>query len=163
MTPTRRIDPCRAPTGTYEQVSGRPVVRFERTVPYPPAEVWDAITDPARLEAWFPTTVEFDALAPGEAIRFRFADDSYPAIAGEFRVVEPTARLRFTWRDDVLTFELDESDGGSGCRLSFEVVLDSADKAARDSVGWDRCLDNLTLAAAGQATRRPSDMADWQA
>jgi uncharacterized protein YndB with AHSA1/START domain len=150
------------PTGTYADIDGRPTVRFERTFPHPIADVWDAITDPARLEDWFPTTVEFAALAAGEPIAFRFAGDAYPPISGAFRAVQPPERLQFTWDDDVLTFELAPADGGTACRLSFEVVLDGAAKAARDSAGWDQCLDNLTLVVAALPVSRPSARDDWQ-
>ena len=34
-------------TGTYEQIDGSPVVRFERTFPHAPGRFWAAITDPA--------------------------------------------------------------------------------------------------------------------
>ena len=52
-------------TGRYEQVNGNAVVRFERTFPHPVPVVWDAITDPEQLEAWFPTTVAFSSLSAG--------------------------------------------------------------------------------------------------
>ncbi|MFL5862669.1 MAG: SRPBCC family protein [Solirubrobacteraceae bacterium] len=148
-------------TGRYEHVDGRPLVRFERTFPHPVAAVWDAVSDPARLEQWFPTTVEFQELRAGAAITFRFAEDGYPATAGEFREVDPPRRLSFTWGDDVLTFELTESDGGRGCRLAFSVALDSADKAARDSAGWDDCLDMLDMVLAGKTPERPARSDSW--
>jgi uncharacterized protein YndB with AHSA1/START domain len=138
------------------------VVRFERTFPHPVGQVWDAITSPARLGLWFPTAVEFDELRPGAAIAFRFADDAYPPMSGAFREVTPPRRLSFTWGDDVLVFELAEREGGTACRLSFDVVLDVADKAARDAAGWDDCLDMLGVAAAGQAPERPGRSESWQ-
>ena len=150
-------------TGTYEQVNGSPVVRFERTFPYAAARVWDAITDPARLEQWFPTTVEFAALRPGAPITFRFAEDRYPPMDGEFREVSAPRRLSFTWGDDLLTFELEERDGAAACRLAFSVVLDSADKAARDAAGWDDCLDMLDLVVSGEAPERPWKSESWRA
>jgi uncharacterized protein YndB with AHSA1/START domain len=150
------------PTGTYAEVDGRPTVRFQRTFPHPIADVWDAITDPARLAAWFPTSVEFAALAPGEPITFRFADDQYPVLTGVFQAVEPPARLVFTWSDDVLTFELAATDGGAGCRLSFTVALDSAGKAARDAAGWDDRLDILEDVCAGHTPPVPFSRARWE-
>jgi len=45
-----------ATTGTYEERDGLPVVRFERTVEHPVSTVWAAVTEPAQLEAWFPTS-----------------------------------------------------------------------------------------------------------
>jgi uncharacterized protein YndB with AHSA1/START domain len=150
-------------TGSYEQLDGRPVIRFERTFPHPVARVWDAITDPARLEQWFPTTVEFDALSPGAPIVFRFAEDRFPAMSGEVREVDPPRRLSFTWADDLLTFELEERDGGAACRLALSVVLDSAEKAARDAAGWDDCLDTLGTVVAGTPRDRPWKSESWQA
>lgn len=149
-------------TGTYEQVDGRPVVRFERTFPHALPRVWDAITDPARLAQWFPTTVEFDELSPGAPITFRFADDDSPAMDGAFREVSPPRRLQFTWGDDVLTFELEEQEGGAACRLAFSVALDGAEKAARDAAGWDDCLDMLDMVVAGATPQRPSKSDSWQ-
>ena len=150
-------------TGTYEEIDGHPVVRFERTFPHPAAQVWDAITDSARLETWFPTTVEFDQLRAGAPIVFRFAEDAYPSMAGEFREVNRPRRLSFTWGDDLLTFALEERESGAACRLSFEVVLDAADKAARDAAGWDDCLDMLAMAVAGEPAPRPYRSESWQA
>ncbi len=149
-------------TGSYEQVDGQPVVRFERTFPHPAPRVWDAITDPVRLSHWFPTTVEFDELHPGSAITFRFAGDRYPPMEGVFGEVSPPRRLSFTWGDDLLTFELEECDGGATCRLAFSVTLDTADKAARDAAGWDDCLDILGNVIAGAARERPWKSGLWQ-
>jgi uncharacterized protein YndB with AHSA1/START domain len=151
-------------TGSYEQINGSPVVRFERTFPHPASAVWAAVTEPARLAEWFPTTVQFGTLRAGEPITFRFPEDRYPAMAGVLREVTPPRRLVFTWGDDVLTFELDPRDGGAACRLAFSVVLDSADKAARDAAGWDERLDVLDEVLAGDAPQRPSSSrARWQA
>jgi uncharacterized protein YndB with AHSA1/START domain len=149
------------PTGQYEQVDGRPLVRFERTFPHPASAVWRAITEPPQLEKWFPTTVEFSELRPGASIGFRFAQDAYPPMAGVFREVDELRRLVFTWGDDVLTFELSEEDGGEACRLAFSVVLDDAGKAARDSAGWESCLDMLAVAAAGETPERPAGTGAW--
>jgi uncharacterized protein YndB with AHSA1/START domain len=149
-------------TGSYEQVEGRPLVRFERTFPHPVAAVWDAVTDPRRLAQWFPTSVEFDALRADEQITFRFAEDRYPAMRGVFREVRAPERLVFTWGDDELTFELAEAGGGSGCRLSLSVALDAADKACRDAAGWEQCLDMLAIVAGGEEPERPWPTDSWR-
>jgi uncharacterized protein YndB with AHSA1/START domain len=149
------------PSGQYEQIDGRPIVTFERTFPHPVAAVWRAVTEPQQLERWFPTTVDFDELRPGAEIAFRFAQDAYPPMDGVFREVDELRRLVFTWGDDVLTFELAERDGGDACRLSFTVVLDDSGKAARDSAGWESCLDILDATLAGEAPPRPDDSGSW--
>lgn len=152
-----------ATRGSYEQVQGKPVVRFERTFPHPVAAVWEAITNPRELEAWFPTTVEFAELRAGARIEFRFAEDRFPPMGGEVLEVRPGERLAFMWGDDRLTFELEERDGGAACRLTFSVGLDAAEKAARDSAGWDQCLDALDLVLDGQSPERPMPSDRWQA
>jgi uncharacterized protein YndB with AHSA1/START domain len=151
-----------SPTGQYEQIDGRPVVSFERTFPHPVGAVWQAITDPPQLERWFPTTVEFEALRTGEPIAFRFTTHDLPPMSGEFREVDEPRRLVFTWGDDELTFELSEAEGGRACRLAFSVVLDDAGKAARDSAGWESCLDMLALTAGGRASSQPAGTGPWE-
>ena len=142
-------------SGHYEQVNGSPVVRFERTFPHPVAAVWEAITDRAQLEQWFPTTVEFSELQAGAPIVFRFAEDRYPPMTGTVLELEHQRRLAFSWGDDRLTFELEARQAGSACRLALTVVLDSADKAARDSAGWESCLDGLEQVAARECPAGP--------
>jgi uncharacterized protein YndB with AHSA1/START domain len=149
------------PTGQYAQRDGTPTVHFERTFPHPVAEVWAAITDPDRLARWFPTSVEFSRLAPGSPIEFRFADDAYPPLAGEFRDVSAPRALSFTWGEDLLTFQLTEAQGGGACRLSFTVALEAAGKAARDAAGWDACLDGLATTLAGGLERGPVAEGAW--
>lgn len=150
-------------TGTYDDANGQPQVRFERTFPHPVQAVWEALTDPGQLEQWFPTTVEFAELSAGAPIVFRFAGDAHPPFGGSVLDVQPQRRLSFTWGDDVLTFELEPRDDGAACRLSFVVVLDSADKAARDGAGWEQCLDGLALVAAGDRPPRPMPTGEWRA
>jgi uncharacterized protein YndB with AHSA1/START domain len=149
-------------TGTYSELDGQPVVRFERTFPHSVHAVWEAVTDPGQLQEWFPTTVEFDRLELGAAIAFRFADDAYPPMDGKVLEVQPPHRLTFTWGGDRLTFELEPRDGGAACRLSFSVALDSADKAARDAAGWEQCLDMLGLVADRRTPERPAPGDDWR-
>ena len=150
-------------TGTYSELDGLPVVRFERTFPDTPLAVWEAITDPAQLKEWFPTTVEFERLEAGAPIAFRFPEDAYPPMSGEGLDVQPPHRLSFTWGDDRLTFELESRDGGAACRLALSVALDSADKAARDAAGWDQCLDMLGAVVDGRTLQQPAPSDDWRA
>lgn len=149
-------------TGTYDDANGQPIVRFERTFPHPVRAVWEAITDPRQLGEWFPTTVEFDQLSAGAPIAFRFPQDAYPPMTGSMLDVQLQRRLSFTWGDDVLTFELEPRSDGAACRLSFAIVLDSADKAARDGAGWEQCLDGLALVVGGEHPQRPMPADAWR-
>jgi uncharacterized protein YndB with AHSA1/START domain len=149
-------------TGTYEQRDGQPVVRFERAFPHPVAAVWKALTQPGQLEQWFPTAVEFSELRAGAPIVFRFAEERYPQMSGEVLEVSPMARLMFTWAEDRLTFELEPLEGGSSSRLVFSVELGSAEKAARDSAGWEGCLGSLARAIDGEQPEDPLPTELWR-
>lgn len=149
-------------SGSYDDRDGQPTIRFQRTFPHPPAAVWAAVSEPGRLEDWFPTTVEFARLRAGEPISFRFAQLDFPPLSGEIREVDAPRRFAFTWGDDLLSFELEPAEGGAACRLSFTVVLDDAGKAARDGAGWEDCLDMLAELVAGATPRRPSDRIRWR-
>src|SRR5437588_626651 len=126
--------------GTYETIDERPVLRFERGLAHPVDAVWRALTDPAELAHWFPSTVEVDELRPGGRMAFRFATEGVPDLEGEIIEADPPRRLVFTWGDDELTFELEPQADGERCLLRFSVVLDTHEKAARDAAGWHVCL-----------------------
>jgi uncharacterized protein YndB with AHSA1/START domain len=71
-------------------------VEREIVVPEPPDEVWEALTEPERLEEWFASDVELDARPGGEGI-FRWGDgDERHAIVRE---LEEAERLVLDWDD----------------------------------------------------------------
>ena len=71
-------------------------VEREIVVPEAPEEVWEALTEPERLEEWFASEVELDARPGGEGV-FRWGDgDERRAIVRE---VEEAERLVLDWDD----------------------------------------------------------------
>ena len=71
-------------------------VEREIVVPEPPDEVWEALTEPERLEEWFATEVELDARPGGEGV-FRWGDgDERRAVVRE---LEEAERLVLDWDD----------------------------------------------------------------
>ena len=71
-------------------------VEREIVVPEAPEEVWEALTEPERLEEWFATEVELDARPGGEGV-FRWGDgDERRAVVRE---VEEAERLVLDWDD----------------------------------------------------------------
>jgi uncharacterized protein YndB with AHSA1/START domain len=95
------------------QVRGERTVEIERDIVFPasPAEVWEALTEPERLEEWFASEVSLDARPGGEGI-FRWGDgDERRAVVRE---LEPEERLVLDWEDDgQVVLELEEVDGGT--------------------------------------------------
>jgi uncharacterized protein YndB with AHSA1/START domain len=95
----------------------RETVQIEREIVFPasPAEVWEALTEPERLEEWFATEVELDAQPGGEGV-FRWGDgDERRAVVRE---ADPEERLVLDWEDDgQVVLELEEVDGGTRVRV----------------------------------------------
>ena len=88
-------------------------MEIERHIVFPasPAEVWEALTEPERLEEWFASEVSLDARPGGEGV-FRWGDgDERRAVVRE---LEPEERLVLDWEDDgQVVLELEEVDGGT--------------------------------------------------
>jgi len=142
--------------GRYLEIDGQPEVRFERTYPHPVERVWAAISDPAELAHWFPSSVEIEPRAGGT---MRFFDDPYAEGAtGTVLAYDPPRRLAFTWRDDELRFDLEPVEPGS-CRLVLTNLLSERDTAARNASGWTICLGELAKVVDG----KPGDGAHSEA
>lgn len=58
--------------GTLSARNGRYVLRFERHLPHPADQVWQALTEPDALRHWFPQEVDGDMSAGGK-LTFSFA------------------------------------------------------------------------------------------
>ena len=78
--------------GTYETIDDRPALTFERPLAHPVQRVWQAVTDPAELAAWFPSAVS-GQVAPGGALTFDFPDGDM-TLEGEVVELEPPRRRR---------------------------------------------------------------------
>jgi uncharacterized protein YndB with AHSA1/START domain len=103
------------------------MIRREIVFPVSRGELWEALTEPERLEDWFANEVEVD-LRPGGAASFRWSN-------GEERhatvtTVAPEERLAFAWEDEgVVEFTL--ADDVDGTRLT---VVETAP-------AWSTALD----------------------
>ncbi len=108
------------------------MIEREIVVPSPREDVWEALTEPERLEDWFANDVELD-LRPGGEARFRWSNgEERHAVVTE---VEPERRLAFEWEDEgVVEFTLE--DDLDGTRLT---VVES-------SPAWSTALDLQALA-----------------
>lgn len=144
---------------TYEDRT----LRFERRLTHPVAKVWRAITEPAELEHWFPSKVRGEIRAGGP-LSFHFEHmplDAPSTMTGRVTELDPPRLFAFYWGEDHLRFELDPT-GTEGCLLSFTVILDAEDKAARDAAGWHQCLDGLERRLGDAQPERPMPADAWQ-
>lgn len=127
--------------GSLEHHEDAWTLTFVRRLPHPPEKVWRAITEPEHLAAWFPTTIEGER-APGVPLRFAFPGGEVAPIDGLMIGCDPPRLLEFRWGgDETLRFELQPD--GEGTRLTLINTIRDVGKAARDSAGWDVCLDTL--------------------
>jgi uncharacterized protein YndB with AHSA1/START domain len=86
-------------------------IRREIELAVPRAEVWEALTDPERLEDWFANEVELDVTAGGSG-RFRWANGEERTAVVER--VDPEERLVLRWDDDgSVDLRLEDTDVGT--------------------------------------------------
>jgi uncharacterized protein YndB with AHSA1/START domain len=100
----------------------------EILLPAPRDDVWDALTDPERLEEWFANEVELD-LRPGGEATFRWANGEERHAVVE--TVEPEERLALRWEggDGDVVFTL--ADDLDGTRL----------RVVETTAAWSTALD----------------------
>jgi uncharacterized protein YndB with AHSA1/START domain len=125
-------------------------ISLEYELPYPPAKVWRALTEPKLLKAWL---MEND-IEPLAGRNFTFRSKPTPWWDGivrcEVLASEPHRLLRYSWRsgtapsglDTVVTWTLTPTPSG-GTRLALEHSgFRSSDRQAFDgaSQGWHRMV-----------------------
>jgi len=92
-------------------------MQVEREIVFPegPDELWEALTEPERLEEWFATEVELDPRPGGSGV-FRWGDgEEQRAIVRE---ADPERRLVLDWDDGgEVVIELQEVPDGTLVRV----------------------------------------------
>ncbi len=119
----------------------RPAIRFERTLPYPPEEIWRSITDRDELKRWFPTDIITEEWKVGATLTFVFRENQAPEFTGTVLELEEPRLLAYTWGEDTLRFVLTPRPGGA----THLVLTDELEpgSAARNAAGWETCLADL--------------------
>ena len=140
--------------GTFERTPDGGVIRFQRHLPYPVRDVWEAITDPARLADWW---LPFDAditvdLREGGQMVFAGRGDEPMTMTFTILRVEAPMLLEHTHADpdSVMRWELEHVDTGCVLRLSHFVT--DADAAIENGyvVGLHTSLARLEPCLAGR-------------
>lgn len=154
--------------GTMERTVDGGIIRFERQLAYPIGDVWDAITNPARLADWwlpFDADITVDLRVGGQMVMAATGDEPM-TVTCTFLRVEPPVLLEHTHVDpgSFMRWELESVDTGCVLRLSH-FVTDTA--AAIDNcyvVGLHASLARLVPCLAGHPTSWDWDgFADAQA
>lgn len=127
-------------------------VVLERSYPAAPADIWDALTDPARLARWF-LPVEGDLRAGGTFHAEGGTD-------GEILACAPPERLVVSWGapDSVVAVTLVAHGDGTTLTLEHAVPaahVPDAGGALYVGPGWDEALVSLALHLAGGTAGQP--------
>src|SRR3954469_8095455 len=133
--------------GQLFQRDGRYELRFVRELSHPVSKVWDAVTTPTGLAAWFPFDVVGDR-ATGAPLRFVFREGEGEDFSGSMVEFSPRSAMELRWEGDE-TLRLELAPAGDGCVLTLINRFDEIGKAARDAAGWHACLDALEAALSG--------------
>lgn len=132
------------PTGVYEEVGGRPQVRFERRLRHPVEKVWSALTTPERVADWMG---DLD-IEPRVGGRYVIGFSVGGLMEGTLTEWDPPRRLKLIWREAwfegdscTLAYELEPRDGGTLLTLthSYPPGFDGFEYLP----GWEGFLDGL--------------------
>ncbi|HXH21090.1 MAG TPA: SRPBCC family protein [Dehalococcoidia bacterium] len=133
--------------GTMDQgADGRWRLHFKRVFPRPIDQVWRAVTEPAHLSHWFPTTIEGERAA-GALLRFAFPGGQAAPFEGRMLAFDPPRLVEFLWGRDIVRIALRSVPEGT--ELTLTDVLEERGKGARDGAGWHVCLDGLAAHLSG--------------
>jgi uncharacterized protein YndB with AHSA1/START domain len=133
-------------------------VRLKRILPAPRAAVYRALIDPGELAKWWgprgftAPSVDFDPQVGGDyRIAMQPPDGDLFYLSGEFREVDPPARLAYTFRWDppdpddretVVTISLEDRATGTEVLLTHTGFATAQRRALHDS-GWTESLARL--------------------
>ena len=138
--------------GTLERTADGGWIRFERQLGYAIGDVWDAVTNPARLAEWwvpFDANITVDLQAGGQMV-FAAKDESFEFACTILRLDPPTL-LEHTHADpgSVMRWELEAVADGCVLRLSH-FITDPADAIGKCFVvGLHTSLARLDAHMAG--------------
>ncbi|MGY1829504.1 SRPBCC family protein [Geodermatophilus sp. SYSU D01180] len=132
-------------------------VTVRREYPAAPEDVWEAVTDPARLARWF-APVTGDLRAGGTFTVEGNAD-------GEIRECTPPSTLVLTWGGPVSVVTVSLTPAGAGTVLALEhtvplALAGSGAGALFVGPGWDVALLGLALHLRGEDV---ADPVAWEA
>ena len=141
---------------TNPALATKPSLTIKRRLNAPPAKVYSAWTDPAKIAGWFgPAQAEMlhaeaDARVGGRyRIVMRTSDGEQHDVSGIYREVVPNEKLVFTWawrstpeRESLVTVMLKSDGGGTLLTLMHEQFFDEPARDRHHS-GWSGALDKL--------------------
>jgi uncharacterized protein YndB with AHSA1/START domain len=138
------------------KVDAKPSLTLKRRLNAPPAKVYAAWTDPAKLAGWFgPKEIETVHAETDVRLGGRFRIVAHASsgevheVSGVYREVAPNEKLVFTWawrstpeRESLVTVLLKPDGDGTLLTLIHEQFFDELARDRHRS-GWTGALDKL--------------------
>jgi uncharacterized protein YndB with AHSA1/START domain len=126
-------------------------LRFERVLDHPPAEVWSALTEPARLGEWL-AAAEVEP-GPTGTITLDFGEGGIEQC--RITAWDPPRSLAYEWNfvgetPTHVSWQLEAVADGATTRLTLEHTLLEAGVAPDYGAGWHAHLDQLAGHLAGE-------------
>ncbi|MET9731187.1 SRPBCC domain-containing protein [Streptomyces sp. NPDC006458] len=123
------------PTGLTKDAGWE--IGVSRTLPHPPAAVWDLVSGPEGLALWLGAGAD---LRPERGAVYRTAD----GIRGEVRGHRPGERIRLTHGTSTVQLTVSPAGDGTKAVLRFhEEHLRSAEEREARRAHWRRVLDEI--------------------
>ena len=94
-------------------------IEREITLPVPPEEAWELVTDREHLERWLAPEVDIDMRRGGDV---RIVEDDGEERTGTVELVDAPNRLRFVWEtegDELTVVEITVSPDEGGSRIAI--------------------------------------------
>lgn len=151
------MDPTTFDPGPPAPVDARPegdgwTLVFVRDLHHPLERVWEALTDPARLDRWAPWTADRDVGTTGEVtLTMRAGAEPSPddePMTATVTVADPPSVLEYTLGGDRIRWELVAA--GAGTRLTLRHTVESRDVVPKVAAGWHLCFAVLDRLLAGE-------------
>lgn len=136
--------------GQLTTIDDRPALVFTLEVPYPIDDVWQAVSEPAKLEQFFPAAVGW---TPVQSERFDLGGT-------ELVVAEVEAPHRLAWISAGQPQSFDLVDHGGRTELTFTHVIDDL-PSAQTATGWEIYLSRLVPFMAGQPLPEKAAHEPW--
>ena len=120
---------------------GRHSLRMERPLAHAVEDVWQAISDPRRLSAWWPMQIEEIPLEVGATLGFH--DEAGTPAPGAITELEPGRILGFQDEAGDHAVRLELVPDSQSCVLVFTHSFDAGTAPAQHATGWHSCFDAL--------------------
>lgn len=134
-----------------------------RDLRHPPANVWEALTDPAQLREWAPFDADRNLSAPGSAQLTTVGTPTPQVSECVVKRAVPATLLEYTWGESTLRWGLQPL--GAGTRLTLWHNIERK-FISMGAAGWHICFDVMERFLAdepiGRIVAGDAMKFDWQ-